>query len=96
MLLGHWIEIRSILGASKALEELAKLMPSEAHKLMLDGEIKDVPLQELAVGDKVIVKPGEKIPADGGVIEGESSVNEVYNVVALPLAAGALYAYGFS
>ncbi len=76
MLLGHWIEMRSILGASKAVEELAKLMPSEAHKIMPDGEIKDVPLQELVVGDKVIVKPGEKIPADGGVIEGESSVNE--------------------
>lgn len=76
MLLGHWIEMRSILGASKAVEELAKLMPSEAHKIMPDGEIKDVPLQELVVGDKVIVKPGEKIPADGGVVEGESSVNE--------------------
>ena len=76
MLLGHWIEMRAILGASKALEELAKLMPSEAHKIMPNGDTKDVPLQELVVGDKVIVKPGEKIPADGGVIEGESSVNE--------------------
>ncbi len=76
MLLGHWIEMRSILGASKALEELAKLMPSEAHKLMPDGDIKDVPLEELLVGDKVVVKPGEKIPADGDVVEGETSVNE--------------------
>ncbi len=76
MLLGHWIEMRSILGASRALEELARLMPSEAHKLMLDGSMKDVPLEELVIGDKVIIKPGEKIPADGGVIEGETSVNE--------------------
>lgn len=76
MLLGHWIEMRSILGASRALEELARLMPSEAHKLMSDGSIKDVLLDELVVGDKVIVKPGEKIPADGGVLEGETSVNE--------------------
>lgn len=76
MLLGHWIEMRSILGASRALEELARLMPSEAHKLMPDGSIKDVPLEELSIGDKVIVKPGEKIPADGGVVEGETSVNE--------------------
>ena len=76
MLLGHWIEMKSVMGASKALEELAKLMPSEAHKLMPDGSARDVPLSELAVGDKVLVKPGEKVPADGAVVEGESSVNE--------------------
>jgi Cu2+-exporting ATPase len=76
MLLGHWIEMKSVMGASKALEELAKLMPSDAHKLMPDGSVKDVPLSELAVGDKVLVKPGEKVPADGAVVEGESSVNE--------------------
>ena len=76
MLLGHWIEMKSVLGASKALEALAKLMPSDAHKLMPDGSVKDVPLGELAVGDKVLIKPGEKIPADGVIAEGESSVNE--------------------
>lgn len=76
MLLGHWIEMKSVMGASKALEELAKLMPSDAHKLMPDGSVKDVPLSELAVDDKVLVKPGEKVPADGTVVEGESSVNE--------------------
>jgi len=76
MLLGHWIEMKSVMGASKALEELAKLMPSDAHKLMLDGSVKDVPLGELTMGDKVLIKPGEKIPADGVVVEGESSVNE--------------------
>ena len=76
MLLGHWIEMKSVMGASKALEELAKLMPSDAHKLMPDGSVKDVPLGELAVDDKVLIKPGEKIPADGVIVEGESSVNE--------------------
>jgi Cu2+-exporting ATPase len=76
MLLGHWIEMKSVMGASKALEELAKLMPSDAHKLMPDGSVKDVPLSELALDDKVLIKPGEKIPADGVIVEGESSVNE--------------------
>lgn len=76
MLLGHWIEMRSVMGASKALEELAKLMPSDAHRLRPDGSIEDVPLSELRQGDRVVVKPGEKIPADGEVIEGETFVNE--------------------
>lgn len=76
MLLGHWIEMKSIMGASKALEELVRLMPSDAHKVMPDGSVVDVPLNELSSGDIVLVKPGEKIPADGEVIEGESSVNE--------------------
>jgi Cu2+-exporting ATPase len=76
MLLGHWLEMKSIMGASSALEELARLMPSEAHKLILGGIMRDVPLDELEVGDRVVVKPGEKIPADGSVIEGETSVNE--------------------
>jgi Cu2+-exporting ATPase len=76
MLLGHWIEMRSILGASQALEELAKLMPADAHKLFSDGSARDVPLDSLAVGDHVLVKPGEKVPADGEVVDGESSVNE--------------------
>jgi P-type Cu2+ transporter len=76
MLLGHWIEMKSVMGASRALEELAKLMPSDAHKLMADGSVKDVPLNELAVDDKVLIKPGEKIPADGVVVGGESSVDE--------------------
>jgi Cu2+-exporting ATPase len=76
MLLGHWLEMRSIMAASSALEELAKLMPSEAHKLMPDGSMQEVPLNELVSGDKVLVKPGEKIPADGMVVEGETSVNE--------------------
>ncbi len=76
MLVGHWIEMRSIMGASKALEELARLMPSDAHKLMPDGSMKDVPLEHLIKSDRIIVKPGEKIPADGEVVQGETSVNE--------------------
>jgi Cu2+-exporting ATPase len=76
MLLGHWIEMKAVIGASRALEELAQLMPSEAHKLMEDGSVKDVPLEDLRSGDRVLIKPGEKIPADGRVKEGDTSVNE--------------------
>jgi len=76
MLLGHWIEMRSVAGASRALEKLARLMPSDAHKIAEDGSVSDVPLDELEPGDRVRVKPGEKVPADGVVVDGESSVNE--------------------
>jgi len=76
MLLGQWIEMKSVMGASKALEELAKLMHSDAHKLMADGSVTDVPLGDLAVDDKVPIKPGEKVHADGVIEEGKSSVNE--------------------
>jgi len=68
--------MRSVMGASQALEELAKLMPSDAHLLKDDETIVEVPLSELKSGDKVLVKPGEKIPADGVAIKGQSSVNE--------------------
>ena len=76
MLLGHWVEMKSVMGASSALEELAKLLPAEVHHLMPDGSMHDMPIEMLKVGHTVVVKPGEKIPADGKVIEGESSVNE--------------------
>lgn len=75
MLLGHWLEMRSVLGASRALEELVRIMPSEAHRLE-NGEAVDVRIDELKVGDIVLVKPGEKIPVDGVVVKGDSSVNE--------------------
>lgn len=75
MLLGHYIEMRSVLGASRALEELVKIMPSEAH-LLKDGEIVEVKVENLKPGDRVLVRPGEKIPVDGVVVEGESFVNE--------------------
>jgi len=76
MLLGHWLEMRSVMGASRALEELVKLLPGHAHKLMPDGETMDVPLEDLSVGDKVLIRPGEKIPVDGEIIHGETSIDE--------------------
>ncbi|MCC4769755.1 copper-translocating P-type ATPase [Methanosarcina sp. DH2] len=75
MLLGHWLEMRSVMGASRALEELVKIMPSVAH-LRKNGETVDVPVDQLKIGDRVLVKPGEKVPVDGTVIEGTSNVNE--------------------
>lgn len=75
MLLGHWIEMRSVMGASRALEELARLMPAEAHLLVNDA-VEDVPIEALKPGDRVLVKPGEKIPVDGMVVEGRTTVNE--------------------
>jgi Cu2+-exporting ATPase len=76
MLLGHWIEMRSVMGASRALEALAKLMPSEAHLVKDNGEVKDVRVSSLVIGNVVLVKPGEKIPSDGEIIKGETNVNE--------------------
>lgn len=75
MLLGHWIEAKSVLAASKAVEELVKIMPTVAH-LIENDKILDVSVSQLKVGDKVLVRPGEKIPADGVVIDGESFTNE--------------------
>ncbi|MCW4005446.1 MAG: copper-translocating P-type ATPase [Candidatus Bathyarchaeota archaeon] len=75
MLLGHWIEARSVLGASRALEELVKIMPTVAH-VVQDGEVKDVSVSKLQKGDIVLIRPGEKIPSDAVVVEGQSYVNE--------------------
>ncbi len=75
MLLGHWLEMKSVAGASKALELIVKMLPAEAHAY--HGEmLHDMPVEDLKVGDLVLVKPGEKIPVDGIVVEGNSSVNE--------------------
>jgi len=76
MLVGHWIEMRSVMSASRALEELAQMMPSEAHLIRDDGSTENVSISELNAGDKVLIKPGEKIPADSIVTDGKSSVNE--------------------
>lgn len=76
MLLGHWIEMRSVMGASGALEELARLLPSTAHRLKDSGDTEDVPVSDLRPGDRVLVKPGEKVPTDGVIAEGHSSLNE--------------------
>lgn len=75
MLLGHWIEAKSVMGASKALDELVKVIPAIAH-LVRGKKITDVPVSKLKKGDIVLVKPGEKIPSDGVVVEGESAVDE--------------------
>ena len=76
MLLGHWIEMRSVRQASGALDSLAKLMPDTAERLRENGERETVPVSKLRTGDRVLVRPGASIPADGEVIEGESHVNE--------------------
>jgi Cu2+-exporting ATPase len=76
MLLGHWIEMRSQMGASKALEELVKLMPETAHRLDEHGNITEVSIKELVPGDRIMVKSGEKVPTDARVVEGFSSLNE--------------------
>jgi P-type Cu2+ transporter len=76
MLLGHWIEMKSIMGASNALEELVKFMPSTAHLLQEDGTTKEVPTADLLPGQQVLIKPGEKIPVDGTIIRGSSEVDE--------------------
>src|SRR5699024_12667785 len=76
MLLGHWIEMRSVMGASNALEDLVKLMSSEAHKLDKDGNVTDVKVSELKNDDYVLVRPGEKIPVDGSITDGRSAIDE--------------------
>ncbi|MCF8030373.1 MAG: copper-translocating P-type ATPase [Desulfohalobiaceae bacterium] len=76
MLLGHWIEMRSVMSASGALQELVKLMPSQAHRLLEEGSTEDVGVEELRPGERVLVRPGEKIPVDGQVVDGFSSVVE--------------------
>jgi len=75
MLLGHWIEMRSVRRASSALDELAKLMPDTAERLTHDGETEEVPVSDLGKGDLVLVRPGASVPADGVVEEGDSDVN---------------------
>lgn len=75
MLLGHWLEMKSVLGASKALQLLVSMMPAEAHKVHGD-HLMDVKLDELQKDDIILIKPGEKVAADGIVMDGESYLNE--------------------
>ena len=77
MLLGHWVEMASVQGASKALDELASLAPNTAHKLV-GNKVEEVAVSSLQVGDGVLVRPGEQIPVDGEVIDGSSHVNEAF------------------
>ncbi len=76
MLLGHWLEMRSVRQASGALNELARLMPDTAERLRADGSTETVPVSALRLNDVALVRPGASIPADGEVTEGESAVNE--------------------
>ncbi len=76
MLLGHWLEMKSVLGASKALQLLVSMMPAEAHRVTKDGRIEDVKLEMLQKDDIIMIKPGEKVPADGIIEEGSSYLNE--------------------
>src|SRR5699024_677907 len=79
MLLVHWIEMRSVMGASNALEELVKLMLCEVHKLDEHGNLQDVKVSDLKSDDRVLVKPGEKIPVEGNIIDGHSAI-EAYMI----------------
>jgi P-type Cu2+ transporter len=77
MLLGHWIEMTSVQGASRALEHLAKLVPAIAHQ-QVNGRLEDVQVSALVEGERILIRPGEQVPIDGEVIEGTSSVNEAF------------------
>lgn len=99
MLLGHWLEMRSVRQASRSLDELAKLLPDTAERLNADGSTSTVAVHLLQTGDRVLVRPGASIPADGDVAEGSSSVNEamitgesqpVKKVVGDPVIAGTI------
>lgn len=76
MLLGHWLEMRSVRQASGALNELAKLMPDEAERIKPDGDTERVASSDLGVNDLVLVRPGASVPADGEIVAGSSDVNE--------------------
>ncbi|MEE4256820.1 MAG: copper-translocating P-type ATPase [Bacteroidales bacterium] len=75
MLLGHWIEMKSVMGASRSLQKLVELMPAEAHRIK-NGDTEDVKVEQLKKDDLVLVKPGENIPVDGVIVDGESHVNQ--------------------
>src|SRR5690625_67829 len=77
MLLGHWLVMTSILGASWALELLATLVPNVATRIT-DVRAEEVPVADLRHGDLILVRPGEQFAADGRVVEGASSVNEAF------------------
>ena len=76
MLLGHWLEMKSVIGASRALQALVHLLPATAHRLNANDDAKDVPISELKPGDRVLVKPGERVPIDGIITKGRSSFDE--------------------
>src|SRR6266487_3696171 len=76
VLFGHWMEMRSRRGTSDALNALLRLAPSQANVIEADGEIRTVPVEQVQVGDRLLLRPGEKVPVDGLVTEGESAIDE--------------------
>ena len=76
MLLGHWIEMNSVMNAGSALNKLAELLPDNAHLVQSDGQTKDVSVHELSEGQTILIKSGEKVPADGTIIDGSTALNE--------------------
>ncbi len=78
MLLGHWIEMKSVVSASAALDHLAEMLPATAHRIGDDGDISDVPINDIREGDHVLVRPGEQVPVDARIVEGATSVNEAF------------------
>ena len=75
MLLGHWVEMKAVVGAKSALRELAKLLPDVAV-VIRNGNTETIPISELVAGDMVLIRPGSKVPADGVIVKGQSDVNE--------------------
>ncbi|MFP4124895.1 MAG: heavy metal translocating P-type ATPase [Coleofasciculus sp.] len=81
MLLGHWIEMRSVQGASQALEELTELVPTQAHRLQgrqKNGKVEDVSVDQITTDDLILIRPGEQIPNDGEIMEGHTNVDESF------------------
>ena len=75
LLLGHWLEMRAVRGTAGALKELTKLIPPTANRVVGD-RVEEIPTSDIQKGDLLLVRPGEKVPMDGRVVEGQSSVNE--------------------
>ena len=78
MLLGHWIEMRSIQSASRALDDLAAMVPTVAHQVDNTGSVSDVQVTSLVIGDHILIRPGEQVPIDGSIVEGASAMNEAF------------------
>ncbi len=76
VLFGHWMEMRSRRGSSDALNALLRLAPTQANIISSDGEVRTVPVEQVQVGDLLLLRPGEKVPVDGIVTEGESAIDE--------------------
>lgn len=77
MLLGHWVEMASVKGASQALESLKELVPAQAH-LWRNGRVEDIPVTEVRADNTILIRPGEQVPNDGEVIEGITEVDEAF------------------